>query len=120
LIGNTGALARSTLRPQWRINAQGQAERSVGYGPWQTVLADEKARMRVVSIYGNAVWLGGDSLRLYHSEDNGVTWHMVQLPAKGGTEHEITHIRFQNVQMATAEADDGTQWTTFDGGKTWK
>jgi photosystem II stability/assembly factor-like uncharacterized protein len=120
LIGGTGALAKSNARSQWRINAQGQAERSVGYGPWQTVLTDEKARMRVVSVYGDEVWLGGESLRLYHSEDNGVTWHMVQLPAKGSGDHVITHIRFQNAQMATVEADDGTQWTTVDGGKTWR
>jgi photosystem II stability/assembly factor-like uncharacterized protein len=118
--GGTAALARSTARAQWRINAQGQAERSLGYGPWQTVLTEEKARMRVVSIFGGEVWLGGESLRLYHSNDNGATWHMVQLPTKGNGEPVITHIHFLSAQMGNVESDDGTQWSTVDGGKTWK
>ncbi len=92
----------------------------MGFGPWQTVLMEEKSRMRVVSVFGNEIWLGGESLRLYHSEDNGATWQIIQLPAKGSGVHAITHIHFLNAQSGTVEADDGTQWSTVDGGKTWK
>ena len=92
----------------------------MGYGPWQTVLTEEKARMRVVAVSGDEVWLGGESLRLYHSDDNGATWHIVQLPAKGSGEHVVAHIHFQSAQMGTVESDDGTQWSTVDGGTTWR
>ena len=120
LLGGTAALARSTARAQWRINAQGQAERSMGYGPWQPVLTEEKARMRVISVSGDEVWLGGESLRLYHSDDSGATWHSVSLPAKGTGDHVITHIHFQSGELGSVEAVDGTEWATVDGGKTWK
>lgn len=120
LLGGSAALARSTIRPQWRINAQGQAERSMGYGPWQPVLTEEKARMRVISVSGDEVWLGGESLRLYHSDDSGATWHMVSLPAKGNGDRVITHIHFQSGESGVVQTGDGTEWDTVDGGKTWK
>lgn len=76
--------------------------------------------MRIVSVFGSNVWLGGESPRLYQSKDDGTTWHLVQLPNKGIGAHAITHIRFQSEQVGTAEADDGTQWSTVNGGQTWK
>jgi hypothetical protein len=114
-----GALSLQALRPQWRINDSGQVERSIGGGPWQPVLTDEKSRMRVVSVFDRDVWIGGDDSRLYHSTDNGATWNAIALPNKDGREHAITHIRFQTLQSGTVDADDGTSWTTTDGGKNW-
>jgi photosystem II stability/assembly factor-like uncharacterized protein len=76
--------------------------------------------MRVISVFGSNVWLGGESPRLYHSKDEGTTWHPVQLPNKGVGAHAVTHIRFQGEQVGTADAADGTQWSTVDGGLTWK
>jgi hypothetical protein len=114
--GFTGASART----HWRIGDAGQAERSLGNGPWTPVKPDDTARIRVVSVFGNEVWLGGEDLRLYHSQDDGTTWHLVPLLTKSSGEHAITHIRFQSEQAGTVEADDGTQWSTVDGGRTWK
>jgi hypothetical protein len=114
-----GALSLHPVRPQWRINETGQAERSIGGGSWQPVLTDEKSRMRVVSVFDSDVWIGGDDARLYHSTDNGGTWNAVALPGKDGGQHSITHIRFQTLQSGTVDAEDGTSWTTTDGGKTW-
>jgi photosystem II stability/assembly factor-like uncharacterized protein len=96
----------------------GQAQRSYGFGTWQAVLPDEK--MRVVTVFGNDVWIGGEHQRLYHSSDNGTTWNSITLPAKDTGEHAITHVRFQTAQDGTVEAEDGSSWTTADGGKTWK
>jgi hypothetical protein len=104
----------------WRISDTGQAQRSLGSGPWQTVLPDEKSRMRVASVFGSEVWIGGDNLRLYRSEDDGITWRLVQLPKKDAGARAVTHIHFQSGQAGTVEADNGTQWTTVDGGQTWR
>ena len=87
---------------------------------WQPVMPDERAKIRVVSVFGSNVWLGGESLRLYHSRDDGTTWHLVQLPNKDIRAHDVTHIRFQSEQAGTVEADDGTLWSTVNGGQSWK
>ena len=108
------------VRAQWRINGTGQAERSLGSGVWQLVMPDERARIHVIAVFGSDVWLGGESLRLYHSTDDGSTWHPIRLPNKPIGAHAVTHIRFKNEQAGTVDADDGTQWTTIDGGHTWK
>ena len=107
-------------RPHWRINGLGQPERSFGDGDWQAVLPHEPSRMRVVSVFDSEVWIGGDHSRLYHSSDNGSTWNPVALPDKDGREHSIAHIHFQTAQSCTVESDDGTVWTTSDGGSSWK
>jgi len=76
--------------------------------------------MRVVTVYGRTVWAGGDSPRLYRSNDNGATWSSVALPNKGTAPHAIAHILFTTPDAGTAEAEDGTQWTTTDGGASWR
>jgi len=119
-LGLTEAQSVNAVRPHWRINSSGQAERSVGDSAWQPVLPNERSKMRVVAVFGNDVWVGGEDLRLYHSSDSGTTWSFISLPGKTGGEHAIAHIVFQTPQAGTVEADDGTSWTTIDGGKTWK
>lgn len=114
-----GALSLRTARPQWRINESGQVERSFGGGVWQPMLPEEKSKMRVVSVFDGDVWIGGDDSRLYHSSDNGTTWNAIALPDKDGGGHSIAHIRFETPEAGTVSAEDGTSWTTTDGGKTW-
>jgi hypothetical protein len=104
----------------WRINDQGRVERSLNGGEWQVVLAAEKSKMRVVSVFDREVWVGGESLDLFYSIDDGTTWVQVNLPNKEGNEAAITHIRFQTQHSGTVDAEDGTSWSTSDGGKTWK
>lgn len=113
------AQAFPSLRPRWRINGAGQVERSFGNGAWQAVLPNEKSKMRVVSVFLGSVWIGGENIRLYRSTDNGGTWTPVSLPAKNGSLHAIVHIGFESPQNGTIEAEDGTIWTTTDGGRTW-
>jgi hypothetical protein len=118
--GLSAGFTGTSARTHWRIGATGQAERSFDNGPWTPVKPDATTRIRVVSVFGNEVWLGGEDLRLYHSQDDGTTWHLIPLLTKISGEHAITHIRFQSEQAGTVEADDGTQWSTVDGGRTWK
>jgi hypothetical protein len=116
----SAASVTATARPHWRINSMGRAERSYGDGAWQPVLPHEPAKMRVISVFDSEVWIGGDHSRLYHSTDNGATWHLIALPDKDGREHSIAHIHFQTAQSGTVEAEDGTVWATINGGSTWK
>jgi photosystem II stability/assembly factor-like uncharacterized protein len=114
----TERASNRAARPQWRINASGQAERSYGGGAWQVALREEK--MHVVAVFGSEVWTGGENQRLFHSLDDGTTWNSVTLPRREGREPTITHIRFQTPQDGTVEAEGGSSWITTDGGKTWK
>jgi hypothetical protein len=116
----SAASVTAAARPHWRINSLGRAERSFGEGAWQPVLPREQAKMRVVSVFDNEVWVGGDRSRLYHSTDSGATWSLIALPDKDGREHSIAHIHFETSQSGTIEAEDGTVWTTLNGGSTWK
>jgi len=116
----SAASVTAAARPHWRINSLGQAERSFGDGAWQAVLPREQSKMRIISVFDGEVWIGGDNSRLYHSTDYGATWNLVTLPDKDGREHSVAHIHFQTTQSGTVEADDGTVWTTLNGGSTWK
>ena len=116
----SAASVTAAARPHWRINSVGRAERAYGEGAWQAVLPLEQSKMRVVSVFDREVWIGGENSRLYRSTDNGATWKPVTLPEKDGREHAIAHIHFQTVRAGTVESDDGTVWTTSDGGSTWK
>jgi len=83
-------------------------------------MPDERAKIRVISVFGNNVWLGGESLHLYHSQGDGATWSLVQLPNKEIGIRSVTRIHFQSEQAGTVEADNGVRWSTVDGGQTWK
>lgn len=122
LAGSFAKSANMSLvtRPNWRINDDGRVERAFGDGPWQPVLTNETAHMRVVSVAGADVWAGGDNEVLYRSQDDGATWLRIALPQKNGAGHAIAHIRFANAATGTIEAEDGTTWTTADGGSAWQ
>jgi hypothetical protein len=107
-------------RARWRINDQGQLQRSLNGGEWQPALIDEKAKMRVVSVLNGEVWVGGENMRLYRSVDNGGSWNPIPLPEKDSGLHVITQIHFQTGHAVTVEAEDGTSWSSSDDGKTWK
>jgi hypothetical protein len=106
-------------RAHWRINDQGQPERSFGDGAWKPVLPGEKSKMHVLSIANGEVWVGGDDELVYRSRDVGASWQLVMLPPKGSGPQAIIHIRFEAPHAGTIEAADGTAWTTNDGGNTW-
>jgi hypothetical protein len=118
------ALARapeaSVARPHWRVNEQGQPERAFADGPWHPVLPNQSARMHVLSVFGDEVWVGGEKSQVFRSLDNGASWHLVTLPEKNGPDHSIAHIRFDSAQEITIDTVDGTRWTTSDGGESWR
>jgi photosystem II stability/assembly factor-like uncharacterized protein len=112
--------ASSIARPHWRINDLGQPERAFRNGPWEQVLPNKSLKMRVLSVYAGEVWVGGEKSMMMRSFDNGTTWRVVPLPEKKGTDHAIAHIRFDGAEAITIEALDGTEWSSHDGGESWK
>jgi Putative zinc-finger len=121
-LSDAHAVSRNApiARPHWRLNEQGQPERSFGDGTWLVAAPDTPARMHVVSIIGDVVWVGGDESQVFRSLNDGATWQPIALPAKNRNEHTIIHIRFEGVLTGTIEAADGTIWQTSDGGNTWR
>jgi Putative zinc-finger len=117
---SANAVASHSLRAHWRINDNGQVERSYGNDAWSEVLDGGSSKLRVVSVLDHEVWAGGESLLVYRSVDNGATWSAVKLPEKQSSKSAITHILFQTPLEGTIEADDGSSWVTTDGGITWK
>ncbi len=114
------APASSIARPHWRLNDLGQPERAFGSGPWEQVLPNKSPKMRVLSIYAGEVWVGGEKSTVMRSFDNGTTWRVVPLPEKNGKDHAIAHIRFENAETVMIEAADGAEWSSTDGGETWR
>jgi Putative zinc-finger len=114
------AAATPMARPHWRINRQGQTERALGSGPWQSVLPSDVPPMRVLATAGADVWTGGDNAQLYHSSDDGQTWLRIVLPEKNGAAHSIAHIRIDSATEITVRASDGTTWMSRNGGASWK
>jgi Putative zinc-finger len=113
-------MARPAVRPLFRINDEGQIERSTDAGLWQPVPVGTPVHFRVLSVSGADIWAGGDRLRLFHSQDNGATWVEVQPPIGADRTHAIIHIRIESPQKLAVESDDGTTWSTIDGGVTWQ
>jgi photosystem II stability/assembly factor-like uncharacterized protein len=107
-------------RPHWRIDEQGQPERSINGGAWQPVPPGQNEKMHVVAVYGGEVWVGGENSQVFRSYDNGATWRNVPLPDPEGRTRTIVHIRFDSAQDIAIESGDGTSWTTLDGGESWK
>ena len=106
--------------PRWRITADGQLERSVTPGAWTRVLAEQPVIFRTVAVVGSDVWAGGGNGALFHSVDGGNQWSQVQLVAGGQTERgTVTSIRFDTPSQGRVTTEEGTAWSTLDGGKTW-
>jgi hypothetical protein len=118
--GSSAQVSPEIRGAHWRIGADGHAERSFGDNRWKTVLPGEPSKVRVIFVFDNNVWIGGENSRLYHSADGGATWRPVSLPDKNGAGHSIAHVRFTTSQAGAVLASDGTSWTTTDGGAIWR
>jgi hypothetical protein len=111
---------RSATWTHWRITEGGAIERAVGDGAWEPVEAGGSSGFRVLTVAGTDLWAGGDERTLIHSTDGGATWAQVALPDKGPRNASIARIRVAPAQALLVEANDGTSWTTRDGGRSWQ
>lgn len=105
---------------EWRIGSDGHVEHRNGSDGWTRVLNTEATTFHVVSVVGRDVWAGGEGGALFHSSDNGQHWKRVPLVSGSGNETgTIISINFENSRRGTAEADDGSTWSTTDSGISW-
>jgi photosystem II stability/assembly factor-like uncharacterized protein len=106
------------LHPGWRITALGYLEHRTSEG-WTRVLADSPAGFRAVTVVGDNVWAGGSGGALFHSEDAGLHWKKVSLPESNDAPPAIVSIHFDDQQHGVISTDNGSRWSTNDGGTTW-
>ena len=121
-FGNSVAAGRHlvTVRPQWRITAEGRLERSQTADNWTQVLADQPTRFRAVAVVGNDVWAGGNDGALFHSMDGGEHWSPVVLNTDGHPETgNVVSIHFHTVSQGSVTTDTDSIWTTSDRGHSW-
>lgn len=104
----------------WRIDGDGHAQRSADGAHWADVLPGEHLRMRVIAVFGNDVWVGGDQSHLWHSSKNGIDWSEVTLPLKNSSHPAILHIRSTADGQYTIEAENAITWNSTDKGKSWR
>jgi len=107
------------IHSQWRVTAEGHLERSTPEG-WSQVLANQITTFRVVSVIGDDVWAGGNGGALFHSTDRGQQWKKVSLATSSGGETDtIVAIQFDDAQHGVVITEDGSRYSTRDGGTTW-
>jgi photosystem II stability/assembly factor-like uncharacterized protein len=71
---------------------------------------------RAVATVGADVWAGSRGGVLYHSPDGGKTWKQTPFPAA----QDIVSIAFSNARTGTIVTSTGEQYSTSDGGQTWR
>jgi hypothetical protein len=105
---------------QWSL-AQGKLQRSVDAGAtWQIALQLEH-RLLSFGARGGDIWAGGQAGTLFHSDDSGTTWSMVQPSTKSGSlSSDIVAIEIHSPAEIVLSTNNNESWTTFDAGKTWE
>lgn len=102
------------------MTPDGHVERYAVPLGWKRELADQAIVFRVVAMFDNNVWAGGNDGALFHSSDGGENWSRIALGADGKAEGSaIVAILFDNPQQGSIKTEAGTRWDTADGGKTW-
>ncbi|MGE0127127.1 MAG: WD40/YVTN/BNR-like repeat-containing protein [Blastocatellales bacterium] len=61
-------------------------------------------------------WVVGDSGRILHSEDGGISWRRQE----SGTQDELVHVKFINDKRGWVVGAKGTILYTDDSGRTWE
>jgi hypothetical protein len=101
---------------RWRIERTGQVRRTADAGASWTAPARLDGEPLAASSPSPLVcWITGRRGAVWRTED-GVTWTAVTRP----TLRDLVRVTAANARLATVESDDGTTFTTDDGGKTWR
>jgi hypothetical protein len=110
------------LAPRWTLAADGTLQRSLNGGKtWEMIGVAANVKLRAVTAVGNEIWVGGDGGALYHSSDAGGSWTKVQ-PTMEGTSlsADVIGLEFVDTQHGKVTTAAGENWTTSDGGQTWR
>lgn len=103
----------------WRISSDGHLERLM-QNQWHRALNGVQKSFRVVAYVQDHVWAGGSGPELFHSADGGDNWDTIKVKtADSEFNGTMQTIRASDAQHLAIIADDGSTWTTADGGQTW-
>jgi photosystem II stability/assembly factor-like uncharacterized protein len=104
----------------WRITAEGELQHR-SQGGWTRALADRSTKFRAICESPNGIWAGGSDAALFHSEDGGVNWKQIVLPAPSQEATDtIVEIHFNDSQHGSIITETGARYATSDGGKQWQ
>ena len=116
------AAAQHAAAQQWKVNSDGSVLRlRSADGNWTPVAIDSNAQFLSIATSGNTVWAGGRAGTLYRSTDAGDHWTRVTPKSGGATlTSDIMRIELTDGDHAVLRVGPNEQWTTEDGGKSWK
>ncbi len=109
----------------WRAGIAGVIERSTDSGKtWSPQISPSKDDwLAGAAISDTVCWLAGRDGAIARTTD-GKNWQGITLPSQAGASDgklpDWTGITAQDAQSATITANDGTKFSTADGGKTWQ
>jgi photosystem II stability/assembly factor-like uncharacterized protein len=101
----------------WRLGEGGVIERSVDRGQtWEQQQTGAEAALLAGSAPSSTVcWLAGAGGIILKTSD-GRTWQRITSPTKA----DIVSVRALSETTATVTTADRAEYTTFDGGATWR
>ena len=118
-VNRAATSAARPVHPGWRITPQGQLEHLTPDG-WASVLLEQGAVFRAVSVIGSQVCAGGEGGALFQSSDSGAHWNKASLVSDGQSETAaIVSIRFDDSEHGVVVTAAGSSYRTSDGGATW-
>jgi hypothetical protein len=122
MLGNDTARRMSTpvSRTQW-TTADGRVVRSNDGGAnWKSVDVGEGVTFHAIAHSGNQIWAGGSGGALFHSSDDGATWHRDPVSAgERSPKGDIISIDFQGRQGLGVVTSAGEIWSSSDHGQHW-
>jgi len=96
-----------------------------GGARWKGVPIPDVGGVQALATYGRSVWLipsdyAGTSARVLASDDGGLTWHSLRVPAEMRDATLLLRTSRDTTFVAT-DGDGGASalWHTADGGRTW-
>ena len=109
-------MAMANAPRTWRI-VEGKLQWSLDAGKsWHEVKAPSDVRFLSVDARQSSVWAGGTSGVVLRSPDNGATW----IPVDKGWSGDVVYLRFQDEKRGVLRTSTKEEWSTEDGGVSWK
>lgn len=95
----------------------------VTMGQWKTIPLNTTASFRALKSYQKEIWAGGTKGTYIHSNDNGDTWEIKQVPGAENLDFRDLVIlnKKEIILMSAGISEKGAAklYRTRDGGKTW-
>ncbi|MGA3212421.1 MAG: hypothetical protein ABSD20_14030 [Terriglobales bacterium] len=116
--GNAQPQREVAKRPQttWSISQEGKLMRGVNNGVPEAVEMPGNVDFFALAAVGEDVWAAGAKGALFHSVDDGVTWHRLSSPSP----QDLVSIEFSDHHDGIVTDADNTHYSTHDGGQSWQ